>query len=415
MKRYAAFIIVAVWLSFLYLPGGVFAQMKTGTFTVSPLIGGYVFEGNQDLKDKPAYGIGVGYNLDKQWGAEAVFNFIDTESDVNHGDVKAYLYRLDGLYHFSMDDVLVPYLAAGIGGITFDRDRGSNNNDPLVNYGAGLKYFITDTIALRGDIRHVISFDSTHHNLLYTIGLTFFFGIQPEVAARDRQDSDSDGVYDHMDMCPDTPLGVAVNSSGCPPDSDGDGVYDYMDKCPDTPSGVTVDSSGCPVDTDGDSVYDYMDKCPDTPSGVAVNSSGCPVDSDGDGVYDYMDSCPNTPFGSRVDERGCWVLKGVQFDIGKSTIKPASYPILNEVVEVLSKNPLLNIEIQGHTDSTGSAELNVKLSQNRAGSVLEYFVSKGIERTRLSCRGFGMAKPIASNATAEGRAKNRRVELKPVQ
>ncbi len=385
MKRYAAFIIVAVWLSFLYFPGGASAQMKTGTFTVSPLIGGYVFEGNQDLKDKPAYGIGVGYNLDKQWGAEAVFNFIDTESDVSHGDVKAYLYRLDGLYHFSMNDVLVPYLAAGIGGITFDRDRGSNNDDPLVNYGAGLKYFITDTIALRGDIRHVISFDSTHHNLLYTIGLTFFFGSQPEVAARDRQDSD------------------------------GDAVYDYMDKCPDTPSGVTVDSSGCPVDTDGDSVYDYMDKCPDTPSGVAVNSSGCPVDSDGDGVYDYMDSCPNTPFGSRVDERGCWVLKGVQFDIGKSTIKPASYPILNEVVEVLSKNPLLDIEIQGHTDSTGSAELNVKLSQNRAGSVLEYFVSKGIERTRLSFQGFGMEKPIASNATAEGRAKNRRVELKPVQ
>jgi OOP family OmpA-OmpF porin len=200
-----------------------------------------------------------------------------------------------------------------------------------------------------------MSFDSTHHNLLYTIGLTFVFGGQQEIAARERQDSDGDGVYDYMDMCPDTP------------------------------------------------------------SGVDVDSSGCPRDSDGDGVYDYMDKCLGTPIGAGVDERGCWVLKGVQFDIGKATIRPESYAILDEVVDVLDKNPELEIEIQGHTDSTGSAEMNLRLSQNRAASVLEYFVSKGIERTRLSCRGFGMEKPIASNATAEGRAKNRRVELKPVQ
>lgn len=385
MKQHGAVIIAIVWLFVFCIPGGAVAQMKTGTITVSPLVGGYIFEGNQDLKDKPAYGIGVGYNLDKQWGAEAVFTYIDTESNNGGGDVNAYLYRLDGLYHFNVNDRFAPYVAAGVGGITFDRDRGSNNNDPLVNYGTGLKYFITDSIALRGDIRHVISFDSTHHNLLYTIGLTFFFGGQQEIATQERQDSDGDGVYDYMDMCPDTPSGVDVDSSGCPRDSDGDGVYDYMDRCPDTPSGVRVDSSGCPPDTDGD------------------------------GVYDYMDKCPGTPIGAGVDERGCWVLKGVRFDVGKATIGLESYAMLDEVVDVLDKNPELKIEIQGHTDSTGSAEMNLRLSQNRAASVLEYFVSKGIERTRLSCRGFGMEKPIASNATAKDRAKNRRVELRPVR
>ena len=385
MKKYTTFIIAIAWLSVFLLPGGTAAQMETGTFTVSPMIGGYIFEGNQDLENKPVYGVGLGYNFDKQLSAEAVFNYIDTESDDSHGDVKAYLYRLDGLYHFNFNDRLVPYVAAGVGGITFDRDHGDNNNDPLINYGAGLKYFITENMALRGDVRHVISFDSTHHNLMYTVGLTFFFGGPKEVAARE------------------------------PQDSDGDGVYDDLDKCPNTPSGVSVDSSGCPLDSDGDGVYDDLDKCPNTPSGVSVDSSGCPLDSDGDGVYDYLDKCPGTPLGARVDERGCWVLKGVQFDIAKATIKPESYQILDEVVEVLVKNPHLKIEIQGHTDSTGSAEMNLKLSQNRAASVLEYFVSNGIERTRLSCRGFGMEKPIASNDTIDGRAKNRRVELKPIQ
>ncbi len=389
--------------------------MKTGTFTVSPFIGGYVFEGNQDIKDKPAYGIGVGYNVDKQWSTEAVFNYIDTESNVGEGDVKAYLYRLDGLYHFNGNGRFVPYIAAGVGGITFDRDRGDNNNDPLLNYGGGLKYFITESIALRGDVRHVISFDSTHHNLLYTLGLTFFFGGQKEVSAQESRDSDGDGVYDYMDKCPDTPSGVAVDRAGCPMDSDGDSIYDYMDMCPDTPSGLDVDSAGCPPDSDNDGVYDYMDRCLDTPVGVDVDSAGCPLDRDGDGVDDYMDNCPNTPFGAHVDERGCWILEGVQFNIGKSTIKSESYAMLNEVVEVLNKNPLLNIEIQGHTDNTGSAALNQKLSQNRATAVMEYFASKGIERTRLSAKGFGMEKPIASNTTADGRTKNRRVELKPAQ
>lgn len=385
MKKYAAYIITIAWLSVFLLPGGTAAQMEAGAFTVSPMIGGYIFEGNQDLKDKPVYGVGVGYYFDRQLAAEAVFNYIDTESDVGGGDVKAYLYRLDGLYHFNIDDRLVPYVAAGVGGITFDRDRGDNNNDPLFNYGAGLKYFITENMALRGDVRHVISFDSTHHNLMYTVGLTFFFGGPKEVSARE------------------------------PQDSDGDGVYDTLDKCPGTPSGVKVDSSGCPLDSDCDGIYDYLDKCPDTPSGVKVGSSGCPLDSDSDGVYDYLDKCPGTPLGARVDERGCWVLKGVQFDIGKATIKPESYPILDDVVEVLKKNPQQKIEIQGHTDSTGSAEMNLRLSQNRAASVLEYFALMGIEKTRLTAKGFGMEKPIASNATADGRAKNRRVELKPVR
>jgi OOP family OmpA-OmpF porin len=131
-------------------------------------------------------------------------------------------------------------------------------------------------------------------------------------------------------------------------------------------------------------------------------------------VYDYADQCPGTPKGAVVDERGCWVIRGVQFATAKYTIRPSSYPILDQVVEVLSKNPSLRVEVDGHTDSTGSAAFNQTLSEQRAEAVLEYFVSKGISRGRLTARGFGPRNPVASNATAEGRAQNRRVELKPL-
>jgi outer membrane protein OmpA-like peptidoglycan-associated protein len=227
-------------------------------------------------------------------------------------------------------------------------------------------------------------------------------------------DSDGDGVNDRLDQCPDTPAGARVDFKGCPVDTDKDGVYDYEDECPDTPAGARVDFKGCPLDTDKDGVPDYLDKCPDTPDGVDVDSDGCPVDTDMDGVADYKDKCPGTPEGAKVDERGCWVLRGVNFDTNKATIKTESYPVLDEVVDVLKRNPDVKLEIQGHTDSTGNAKYNQTLSEKRAKSVDEYFVSHGVNSSQLSYKGYGEEYPVASNDTDEGRAKNRRVELKPV-
>jgi len=227
-------------------------------------------------------------------------------------------------------------------------------------------------------------------------------------------DSDGDGVTDDMDQCPGTPAGVAVDGKGCPLDSDGDGVYDYMDQCPGTPAGVAVDARGCPLDSDGDGVYDYMDQCPGTPAGVAVDGKGCPLDSDGDGVYNDTDQCPDTPQGAHVNQVGCWILEGVLFDSAKWRIKPEAYPELSQVIRVLRNNPTLNVEVQGHTDNRGSKTYNQKLSENRAKAVMNYLVDKGISAGRLSAKGFGFNRPFASNDTPEGRAMNRRVELKPL-
>ena len=169
------------------------------------------------------------------------------------------------------------------------------------------------------------------------------------------------------------------------------------------------------LDSDGDGVYDDEDNCPNTPKGAPVDKFGCPLDSDGDGVFDYRDQCPNTPRGARVDSRGCWVLAGVKFDTGKWDIKTEYYPILNEVVAILQKNKSIQVLVEGHTDSRGSAKLNQNLSENRARSVMDFLISSGISGSRLSSRGYGFSRPAATNDTAEGRRLNRRVELRPIK
>ena len=229
-------------------------------------------------------------------------------------------------------------------------------------------------------------------------------------------DSDADGVPDYLDKCPGTPMGTKCDANGCPIDTDGDGVPDYLDKCPGTPKGVKCDAAGCPLDSDGDGVADYLDKCPNTPKGCKVDAAGCPIDSDGDGVVDCLDKCPDTPKGIVVDENGCVpegfrVVGDVLFDTNKWDIKPEGKAALDKGAAFLLKNPQIKVGIQGHTDSSGAADWNAKLSQRRAESVMEYLVSKGVPAAQLTAKGFGPANPVAPNDTKEGRAKNRRVDF----
>ncbi|MGC9323654.1 MAG: outer membrane beta-barrel domain-containing protein [Desulfomonilia bacterium] len=422
---------IAVIMVLLCLSGQALAENRDGAVGVTILGGWYAFDSDQDDFDNGwTYGAALGYNLDEHWGLEAMFNYVnsDDEGDFNlstatfepYEETSAMLYHLDGLYHFFPDKKLVPYLAAGLGAITFDSDREGFDTDTdfMVNYGGGLKYFITESLALRGDIRHVISFDETDHNMMYNLGLMLALGGEKKT-----MDSDGDGVTNDLDKCPNTPAGVAVDVNGCPKDSDGDGVPDYLDKCPNTPAGVKVDSSGCPVDSDGDGVPDYLDKCPNTPAGVKVDKNGCPVDSDGDGVPDYLDKCPGTPKGTPVDANGCppvveagaFVFRNIYFDFDKADIKDESLPILDEVSMYLEENADMKMEIQGHTDSVGPDEYNMRLSQARAESVKDYLVNSGIGNERLVAKGFGETNPVAPNDTAENRAKNRRVEFVPIQ
>jgi outer membrane protein OmpA-like peptidoglycan-associated protein len=155
---------------------------------------------------------------------------------------------------------------------------------------------------------------------------------------------------------------------------------------------------------------------------------GCPeVDYDNDGVPDVSDACPREPGSPSPDPKanGCpqfikrvtgsteiEILKQIQFDTGKATIKQGSYPIVDEIVKLLKANPdIKRLSIEGHTDDRGALEMNMKLSQDRADSVKNYLAEHGIDAGRLEAHGFGPTKPLETNDTDVGRQKNRRVEF----
>ncbi len=277
-----------------------------------------------------------------------------------------------------------------------------------------------------------------------------------------------------LDQCPAVPQG-ADGRNGCPhPDRDKDGICDPWvhesgmadefahickgtDKCPDVAQGESG-THGCPTpDKDGDGICDPwvekaglteqfasvckgVDKCPDVAQGTCEKcKNGCPnPDTDGDGICDPWvqqsglstdyaqickgsDNCPEVPQG-KDGKDGCpavvkveetiktIVLRGVNFHTGSARLTDESFSVLDNVVAQL-KDTKVKIEVSGHTDDRGSAALNQRLSQERAQSVADYFVQKGISPERLRVIGYGPARPVGSNRTAEGRAMNRRVEL----
>jgi outer membrane protein OmpA-like peptidoglycan-associated protein len=189
---------------------------------------------------------------------------------------------------------------------------------------------------------------------------------------------------------------------GCPdPDNDKDGILDADDKCPNEPEDKDgfEDEDGCPdPDNDKDGILDADDKCPNEPE-----------DMDG---YEDEDGCPDpTHKLAVVKQDQIVIMEQIFFETAKAKIKPISFPICDAVVAVIEKNPTIKIRIEGHTDSRGKAGYNRKLSDQRAKAVLKYLVDKGIDADRMTAEGFGPDKPIAPNETADGRAKNRRVEF----
>ncbi|WP_430404352.1 DUF5723 family protein [Fluviicola sp.] len=233
-------------------------------------------------------------------------------------------------------------------------------------------------------------------------------------AYRGCPDTDEDGIIDPNDSCPTVKGLPAFN--GCP-DRDGDGVQDSEDDCPDLPGPLA--NKGCP-DTDNDGLFDNVDKCP-TVYGSKEND-GCPwPDTDGDGLYDKDDACPTIP--GPVENRGCpkiakeeqeilnTAFENLEFQSGKAIILATSFKSLDDLAALLIKKPEWKLQIAGHTDNKGDAKKNMTLSKNRAEAVKKYLASKGVDATRLKAEWYGQTKPIATNATPEGRQKNRRVEM----
>jgi len=244
-------------------------------------------------------------------------------------------------------------------------------------------------------------------------------------------DRDGDGLTDDIDKCPDEAedFDKFEDEDGCPDlDNDADGIKDNVDKCPDDPEDLDKfeDADGCPeLDNDQDGLADKVDQCPieaEDKDGFE-DDDGCPdIDNDKDSFADKDDKCPNE-FGVAPD--GCpkkytnvvvtatkiEIKQTIFFEFNKATIKPVSFPLLNEVAQALKDNPTIKVEIGGHTDSVGNDKFNLKLSDKRAASVKAYLEKQGIDTGRMTSKGYGENVPIADNRTADGRSQNRRVEF----
>lgn len=310
-----------------------------------------------------------------------------------------------------------PFITAGVGAFRYKNSYGA-----FIPAGLGIQVKATDEVffLLNSQYRIPVT-DKAAYHFYHSIGVASSLTKKPAPIMAPPPmpivlDRDNDGVLDADDKCPDTPGLAAL--MGCP-DRDGDGIADGDDKCPDV-AGLGK-YQGCPIpDTDGDGINDEMDKCP-TDKGFA-RYQGCPIpDTDADGVNDEEDKCPSRP--GPASNQGCPVIakevvdriniaaKNIFFATGSTKLLPKSFKSLDEVATLLKADESLLINIDGHTDTTGKREKNLVLSEGRANSVKAYLLSKGITENRMTATGYGPDKAIASNKTAAGRAKNRRVEM----
>lgn len=461
--------IAAVWT----MAATVSAGERAGAFSISPFAGGYTFDGVQHLKTAPVFGLRLGYDLTKYLGVEAVGNYLSTEGTRSKTSINSMSYRLDLLFNLMPDGPLVPYLAVGGGGITYGHGRNGlkisdRTTDATVNAGLGLKYFLTDSIALRGDARQLFILESPNsprYNWEYTAGLTFLIGGKTAAAPAPVTPAPTSSLSA-------TPVSVAKgepatlswtsqDATNCNIDQ-GIGSVSPQGSMVIKPAADTTYSLSCsgPGGTSNSSANITVAAPPPitpvaptssltvTPGSItkgesatlnwtSENASNCDIQPD-IGTVQTQGSMPITPLidtaytltctgaGGTTSsagniqvivpppvqkkERICIVLK-IEFDTGKAVIKPRYHAEIGKVAEFMNKYPEAHGVIEGHTDTVGGKAYNQKLSERRAASVRTYLVDNyGIAAERLSSKGYGFTKPIATNKTKAGRQKNRRIE-----
>ncbi|HEY2901138.1 MAG TPA: OmpA family protein [Polyangia bacterium] len=341
-------------------------------------------------------------------------------------------YRGQLLVNFVGSGPFRPFLVLGYGALSSivnDTSVVPSDTEGFLHGGLGFKVLFSDRVGLRleGRITGPPAFASS----VVSIGNRTHFGGWDYEALGSLYLAFGDVEHSRRVVIQRVKV-IEKNISNVSSDPDGDGIAGAADKCPDLAEDKDgfEDEDGCPdPDNDKDGIPDLRDKCPNLPEDKDgfEDEDGCPdPDNDNDGIPDVKDKCPNQPETKNgfQDEDGCpdevpkalarftGVIEGINFKTGSADITFGSFGILDRAAQVMTQYPDISIEISGHTDSRGSADLNRELSGRRAEAVKNYLVSKGIRPERLTSIGYGMDRPIASNKTDSGRARNRRTEFR---
>lgn len=344
------------------------AAEDQGDWYIDGMGSGALMDSERNLDDGFAGFTGrFGKALNDNWNVELAAQALDIDGDSAKGgtDFDQFSGAVNALWVFNRGGVFQPYLLGGLGMADSKFAGRSSDKNAFFDLGAGAIVPLADgKFRLRGEVvRRDEDADGSPVDYILNIGFGVPFGKKA------------------------APVVAAAAVVAAPVDSDGDGVTDDMDQCPGTPAGAIVDARGCELDSDGDGVVDRLDECPGTPAGVEVDAVGCPI------VVVIS-------------------LDGVNFRTNSADLLDGADAVLSEQAATLVENAGITIEVAGHTDSDGDAGYNQQLSQRRAEAVRDYLIAKGVSAERISATGYGEAEPIASNATREGKAMNRRVELR---
>lgn len=405
------------------------AGERAGAFSVSPFVGGYTFDGEQHLETAPVFGLRLGYDLTKNWGLEAVADYLATEGTRNDRSVNALSYRLDVLYNFLPDGPLVPYLAVGGGGITYGHGHeglkiSDRTTDATINAGGGIKYFVNDSVALRADARQLFlleSPDSPKYNWEYTAGLTFLLGGKTASAPVAAPAPAPEPVVEPAPVQKPVPAPVvapapapvppapSVNMTVAP-SSITKGETATLTWSSSNATNCEIQPEIGPVPPQGSMTVTPADNAAYTltcngDGGTAKSAARVAVIAPAPVVV------APAPVPAPAPKLCSPAVINVQFDTNKADLKPQYRDELKTLADFLNEFPKATGVIEGHTDNVGPKALNMKLSQRRADTIRNYLVKEfGIAPERIKAVGYGPTKPIASNKTKAGKAQNRRIE-----
>ena len=416
MKKHFSKILTAC---LIFSASTAFAANRAEQFSVSPVIGGYTFDGRQHLDTSLIYGLRGGYNFTKHFGIEALFDYVNTEPTKAKNDVDMYRYGGELLYHFFPDNAFVPYLAAGFAGLNFDGNGVDKKVRGAFDYGAGAKYFLNDSFAIRGDVRHLLyGRNNRNSNVEYTLGAYIpFGGATPAVKPVEPLPTPSPAPVP-------VPVPKAVEPPTVPAPAPPAAPTAALTATPATiTKGQTSvlnwssqNASNCDIQPGIGSVPPQGNRVvtptADTSYRLACSGAGGTATSAAS-VAVTTPPVPAKPAVTKAAERFCSkpAVINIQFDTDKSAIKPQYDAELKSLADFLKEFPNAKGEISGHTDNVGSKAYNDRLSQSRAASVKNYIVEKfAISADRITAKGYGFSKPVASNKTKEGKSSNRRIE-----